>query len=58
MLSKFKRTLAVIGLTGLLAAPAAAAWAEDPVTLDPATKIVDKAEVLGSQKGEVQEAIK
>ncbi len=58
MRSKFKRILAVIGLTGLLAFPAAAAWAEPPVTLDPATKIVDSAGVLGSQKGEVQEAIK
>ncbi|MGF9646742.1 TPM domain-containing protein [Pseudarthrobacter oxydans] len=58
MRSKFKRILAVIGLTGLLAVPAAAAWAEPPVTLDPATKIVDSAGVLGSQKGEVQEAIK
>ncbi|WP_163162251.1 TPM domain-containing protein [Arthrobacter sp. Alg241-R88] len=58
MRSKFKRILAVIGLTGLLAVPAAAAWAEDPVTLDPASKIVDSAGVLGSQKGEVQEAIK
>ncbi|MCQ6271597.1 TPM domain-containing protein [Pseudarthrobacter sp. R1] len=58
MRSKFIRILAVIGLTGLLAVPAAAAWAEDPVTLDPASKIVDSAGVLGSQKGEVQEAIK
>lgn len=58
MRSKFKRILAVIGLTGLLAVPAAAAWAEPPVTLDPVTKIVDSAGVLGSQKAEVQEAIK
>ncbi|TLM86826.1 TPM domain-containing protein [Pseudarthrobacter sp. NamE5] len=58
MRSKFIRILAVIGLTGLLAVPAGAAWAEPPVTLDPATKIVDSAGVLGSQKGEVQEAIK
>ena len=28
MRSKFKRILAVIGLTGLLAVPAGAAWAE------------------------------
>lgn len=58
MRSKFKHILAVIGLTGLLAAPAGAAWAEPPVTLDPASKIVDSAGVLGSQKGEVQDAIK
>lgn len=58
MRSKFKRILAVIGLTGLLAAPAVAAWAEPPVTLDPVTKIVDSAGVLGSQKAQVQEAIK
>ncbi|MGX1160330.1 TLP18.3/Psb32/MOLO-1 phosphatase superfamily protein [Arthrobacter sp. SLBN-100] len=58
MRSKFKRILAVIGLTGLLAVPAGAAWAEPPVTLDPTTKIVDSAGVLGSKKAEVQEAIK
>ncbi len=58
MRSKFKRILAVIGLTGLLAVPAGAAWAEPPVTLDPATKIVDSAGVLGSKKADVQEAIK
>ncbi|PTT70719.1 TPM domain-containing protein, partial [Arthrobacter sp. HMWF013] len=57
MRSKFKRLLAVIGLTGLLAAPAAAAWAEDPVTIPSGTNIVDNANVLGSRKGEVQEAI-
>ncbi|OAE02372.1 TPM domain-containing protein [Arthrobacter sp. OY3WO11] len=58
MRSKFKRIFAVIGLTAFLAMPAGAAWAEDPVDLDPATKIVDDAGVLGSQKGEVQDAIK
>ncbi|WP_171059030.1 MULTISPECIES: TPM domain-containing protein [unclassified Arthrobacter] len=58
MRSKFKRILAVIGLTAFLAMPAGAAWAEDPVTLDPATKIVDPSGVLGSKKGEVQDAIK
>ncbi|WP_426225480.1 TPM domain-containing protein [Pseudarthrobacter sp. DSP2-3-2b1] len=57
MRSKFKRILAVIGLTGLLAAPAAAAWAEPPVTIPSGTNIVDNANVLGSRKGEVQEAI-
>ncbi|MDR6413790.1 putative nucleic acid-binding Zn-ribbon protein [Pseudarthrobacter sulfonivorans] len=54
----FKRILAVIGLAGLLAIPAGAAWAEPPVTLDPVTKIVDSAGVLGPKKAEVQEAIK
>ncbi len=58
MRSKFKRIFAVIGLTAFLAMPAGAAWAEDPVTLDPATKVVDAAGVLGSQKAEVQDAIK
>lgn len=58
MRSKFKRILAVIGLTGLLAVPAGAAWAEPPVTLDPVTKIVDSAGVLGGNKAEVESAIK
>ncbi|MBT2531901.1 TPM domain-containing protein [Arthrobacter sp. ISL-48] len=58
MRSKFKRILAVIGLAGLLAVPAGAAWAEDPVTLDPASKIADKANVLGSKKADVEAAIK
>jgi hypothetical protein len=57
MRSKFKRILAVIGLTGLLAVPAGAAWAEDPVTIPSGQNIVDNANVLGSRKGEVQEAI-
>ncbi|MGN8130605.1 TPM domain-containing protein [Paenarthrobacter sp. 22069] len=54
---KFKRILAVIGLAGLLAVPAGAAWAEDPVTIPSGTNIVDNANVLGSRKGEVQDAI-
>ncbi|MFP5313197.1 MAG: hypothetical protein ACLGH7_12485, partial [Actinomycetes bacterium] len=58
MRSKFKHILAVIGLTGLLAVPAGAAWAEDPVTLDPQTKIVDSAGVLGGNKSKVEAAIK
>ncbi|MDQ0677718.1 putative nucleic acid-binding Zn-ribbon protein [Arthrobacter pascens] len=58
MRSKFKRILAVIGLTGLLAVPAGAAWAEPPVTLDPVTKIVDSAGVLGGDKAKVEAAIK
>ncbi|MDQ0144897.1 TPM domain-containing protein [Pseudarthrobacter niigatensis] len=57
MRSKFKRILAVIGLAGLLAVPAGAAWAEDPVTIPPGTNIVDNANVLGNRKGEVQDAI-
>jgi hypothetical protein len=52
-----KRVLAVIGLTGMLAFPAAAAWADDPVTIPSGQNIVDKANVLGSRKGEVQDAI-
>ncbi|WP_426298688.1 TPM domain-containing protein [Arthrobacter sp. R-11] len=58
MRSMLKRVLAVIGLTGLLAFPAASAWAEDPVDLNPTTKIVDDAGVLGSRTSEVQDAIK
>ncbi|APX03305.1 TPM domain-containing protein [Arthrobacter sp. QXT-31] len=58
MRSMLKRVLAVIGLTGMLAVPATAAWAEDPVTLDPVTKIVDKSGVLGGRKADVEEAIK
>ncbi|MFE4542198.1 TPM domain-containing protein [Arthrobacter sp. NPDC056727] len=58
MRSMLKRVLAVIGLTGMLAAPAAAAWAEDPVTLDPVTKIVDTAGALGPRKADVEQAIK
>ncbi|WP_248759831.1 TPM domain-containing protein [Pseudarthrobacter sp. SSS035] len=57
MRSKFKRILAVIGLTGLLAVPAGAAWAEDPVPIPSGTNVVDKANVLGGRSGEVQEAI-
>lgn len=57
MRSKFKRFLAVIGLAGLLAVPAGAAWAENPVTIPSGTNIVDDANVLGSRKGEVQDAI-
>ncbi|GAA1782724.1 TPM domain-containing protein [Pseudarthrobacter sulfonivorans] len=57
MRSKFKRILAVIGLTGLLAVPAGAAWAEPPVSIPSGTNIVDNANVLGGRKGEVQNAI-
>lgn len=57
MRSKFKRILAVIGLTGMLAVPAGAALAEDPVAIPSGTNIVDNANVLGSRKGEVQDAI-
>ncbi|GGH97854.1 TPM domain-containing protein [Arthrobacter liuii] len=57
MRSKFKRILAVIGLAGLLAVPAGAAWAEDPVTIPSGTNVVDDANLLGSRKGEVQDAV-
>jgi predicted nucleic acid-binding Zn-ribbon protein len=57
MRSMFKRVLAVIGLTGMLAFPAAAAWAEDPVTIPSGQNIVDNANVLGSRKAEVQDSI-
>ncbi len=57
MRSMLKRVLAVVGLTGLLAFPAASAWADDPVTIPSGQNIVDDANVLGSRKGEVQDAI-
>ncbi|WP_285245185.1 TPM domain-containing protein [Pseudarthrobacter sp. fls2-241-R2A-127] len=57
MRSKFKHFLAVIGLAGLLAVPAGAAWADDPVAIPSGTNIVDNANVLGSRKGEVQDSI-
>ncbi|CAN7447818.1 TPM domain-containing protein [Arthrobacter sp. LjRoot14] len=57
MRSKFKRLLAVIGLAGLLAVPATSAWAEPPVTMPSGQNIVDNANVLGSRKAEVQDAI-
>ena len=58
MRSMMKRFLAVLGVAGLLALPAAPALAEDPVTLDPANKIIDSAGVLGGKKPEVEAAIK
>ncbi|MEC5178984.1 TPM domain-containing protein [Arthrobacter sp. CG_A4] len=58
MRSKLKRFLTVLGVAGLLAVPAAPALAEDPVNLDPATKIVDSAGVLGDRKVDVEQAIK
>ncbi|HSL35612.1 MAG TPA: TPM domain-containing protein, partial [Arthrobacter sp.] len=58
MRSTYKRLLAVLGVVGLLALPAAPALAEDPVTLDPVTKVVDSAQVLGDRRGEVEQAIK
>ncbi len=57
MRSKFKRLLAVIGLAGLLAVPATAAWAEPPVTIPSGQNIVDDGKVLGNRQAEVQEAI-
>ncbi|MBT2522694.1 TPM domain-containing protein [Arthrobacter sp. ISL-28] len=58
MRSMLKRVLAVIGLAGMLALPATAAWAEDPVTIPPGVNIVDDAKVLRGRQGEVQEAIR
>ena len=58
MRSTYKRLLAVLGVVGMLALPAAPALAEDPVTLDPVTKVVDSAGVLGDRRGEVEQAIK
>ena len=58
MRSTYKRFLAVLGVVGLLALPAAPAFAEDPVTLDPVTKVVDSAGVLGDRRGDVEQAIK
>ena len=53
-----QRFAVAFAAAALAAMPAGAAWAEPPVTLDPATKIVDPSGVLGSKKGEVQDAIK
>ncbi|MDQ0854352.1 putative nucleic acid-binding Zn-ribbon protein [Arthrobacter sp. V4I6] len=58
MRSKFNRFLAVLGVAGLLALPAAPALAEDPVALDPVTKVVDSAGVLGNGKADVEAAIR
>ena len=57
MRSIVKRVLAVIGVAGVLALPAGAAWAADPVTIPSGQNIVDDANVLGNRKGEVQDAI-
>ena len=57
MRSMMKRFLAVLGVAGLLALPAAPALAEDPVTIPSGQNIVDSGNVLGSRKGEVQDAI-
>ncbi len=57
MRSKLNRFLAVLGVAGLLALPAAPALAEDPVTIPSGQNIVDSANVLGSRKAEVQDAI-
>ncbi|MET3810297.1 putative nucleic acid-binding Zn-ribbon protein [Arthrobacter sp. UYEF3] len=52
-----KRFLAVLGVAGLLALPAAPALAEDPVTIPSGQNIVDGANVLGGRKAEVQDAV-
>ncbi len=58
MRSMIKRLLAVLAVAGLLALPATPAFAEDPVTLNPVTKIVDSAGVLGARTSDVEAAIK
>ena len=57
MRSKLNRFLAVLGVAGLLALPAAPALAEDPVSIPSGQNIVDSANVLGGRKAEVQDAI-
>src|SRR6476620_5357023 len=57
MRSTLNRFLAVLGVAGLLALPAAPALAEDPVTIPSGQNIVDSGNLLGSRKGEVQDAI-
>ncbi|WP_226761704.1 TPM domain-containing protein, partial [Arthrobacter sp. SO3] len=57
MRSTYKRLLAILGVAGLLALPAAPALAEDPVTIPSGQNIVDSGNVLGNRKGEVQDAI-
>lgn len=52
-----KRVLAVIGLAGMLALPAATAWAADPVTIPSGQNITDDAGVL-RDKTAIQNAIK
>ncbi|MEZ2388993.1 TPM domain-containing protein [bacterium RCC_150] len=57
MRSMLKRVLAVIGLAALLAFPATAAWATDPVNIPSGQNITDEAGVLKDKAG-VQSAIK
>ena len=57
MRSTYKRFLAVLGVVGLLALPAAPALAEDPVTIPSGQNIADSGNLLGSRTGEVQDAI-
>lgn len=49
--------MVVAGLAALLAVPAAA-YAEPPVTIPPGEFVVDQAGVLGSQAGEVEDAVR
>ncbi len=58
MRSMIKRLLAVLAVAGFLALPATPAFAEDPVTLNPVTKIVDSVGVLGDRTSDVEAAIK
>ncbi len=57
MRSIVKRVLAVIGLAGMLAFPATAAWAASPVTIPSGKKIVDAPTFSVDDKAKVQEAI-
>ncbi|WP_426996389.1 TPM domain-containing protein [Pseudarthrobacter sp. N5] len=57
MRSKFKRILAVIGLAGLMAAPATSAWADNPVTIPSGQNVTDNAGAL-KDKSAVDGAIK
>ncbi|MFI5085785.1 MAG: TPM domain-containing protein, partial [Actinomycetales bacterium] len=51
------RLLAAAGIAALMLLPAAAAQAEPPVTIPAGQNITDDANVLGSRKAEVQDAI-
>ncbi|WP_226773705.1 TPM domain-containing protein, partial [Arthrobacter sp. ES1] len=57
MRSALTRFLAIVGVAGLLAIPAAPALAEDPVTIPSGQNVLDSGNVLGSRKGEVQDAV-
>ncbi len=56
-LSLTKRILAAVGLASFLFLPAAAAYAEPPVTIPSGQYIVDNAGVLGGKAGDAKDAI-